>query len=301
MLYDMSYYKIGNTPLKELGPVNGNRIFVKLERENNLGSIKARTAYWMIRELPEIAGNKTIIESTSGNLGFALGYFCKEIGRKFMCLVDPSIAEAKLRKLEDHGIAYEMVSAREGLDLRSSRMQRAEELMNTGKYYWVNQYDNLSGIKAHRVTTGPEIWEQTGHKVKYVVCTMGSGGTVCGISQFMKEQSAEIKICGIEPYGSTIFGEIDGIYSNVGAGLVGKPGNLLRSGAEIDLHDTVKDDISVFYAEKLFQDYGLPVGVTSGMAYAGVLRIAEQVHGETIVFIAPDGRESYGEYLGKSS
>lgn len=296
---DMAFYKIGNTPLIEIESINGNRIYVKMERENNLGSIKARTAYWMIKELPEDANGKIIIESTSGNLGIALGYFCKETNREFMCLIDSSIAEAKLQKLGAYGIHYEMVSSYNGFDLRSSRICRAQELMDTGKYYWINQYDNLSGVKAHRVTTGPEIWEQTGHKVTSVVCAMGSGGTICGISQFMKHQSEKIKICGVEPYGSTIFGEIDAPYINVGAGLVGKPGNLLRGGAEIDIHYTIRDDISVFYAEKIYKDYGLRVGVTSGMAYAGALQIAEQVQNETIVFIAPDGRESYGEYLGR--
>lgn len=99
MLKDMHEYGIGNTPLRELEPINGNRIFVKLESENALGSIKARTSYGIMKELPKEAQNKTIIESTSGNLGFALGFFCKETGYDFMCLIDASIASAKLEKL----------------------------------------------------------------------------------------------------------------------------------------------------------------------------------------------------------
>ena len=297
-MYDMGFYKIGNTSLIELDMIHGNRVFVKLERENFLGSIKARTAYWMIRDLPEQALGKIITESTSGNLGFALGYFCREIGCEFLCLIDSSIAKHKLRKLKDDGINYRMVDSIDGLDLRSSRIRTAQDLMKSGKHYWVNQYDNMSAVKAHRITTGPEIWEQTDKKVTTVVCPMGSCGTICGISQFMKKQSQNIVICGVEPYGSTIFGDIDGPYINVGAGLVGKPGNLIRSGACIDVHYTVKDNLSIYYAEELYKNYGLSVGVTSGMAYAGVVEYAKSTSNENIVFIAPDGRESYGEYFG---
>ena len=88
MLLDMSAYGIGNTPLVELDSVHGNRMLVKLEKKNFLGSIKARSGYWMIRELPAEAVGKTIVESSSGNLGLALGYFCQIEKRDFLCLVD---------------------------------------------------------------------------------------------------------------------------------------------------------------------------------------------------------------------
>ena len=296
-MLEMSDYSIGNTTLKELESVNGNRIFIKLERENFLGSIKARTGYWIIKNLPREAENKTIIESTSGNLGFALGFFCKETGRKFLCLVDPSIAANKLKKLEDNGIEYEIVAAKRRLDFRSSRIKRAEELMATGKYYWVNQYNNPFGIMAHQRTTAPEIWEQTDHKVTHIICPMGSCGTICGISLFMKKNSKRIKICGVEPYGSTIFGEVDAPYINVGVGLVGKPGNLTSSHAIVDIADTIDDAVSIQYTQELYHKYRLAVGVTSGMAYAEALRIASTEQDAVIVFIAPDGRESYDEYL----
>lgn len=293
----MSDYGIGNTTLMELEPVNENRIFIKLERENFLGSIKARTGYWIIDNLPSDADNKVIIESTSGNLGLALGFFCRETNRKFLCLVDSSIAIKKLNSLEANGIEYEMVTAKAGLDLRSSRIKRAEELMATGDYYWVNQYDNPFGVMAHQCTTAPEIWEQTNHQVTHVVCSMGSCGTICGISRFLKEKSQDIKICGVEPLGSTIFGTIDAPYINIGVGLTGKPGNLISSHAIVDMSDTVDDATSIRYTQELYHKYHLAVGVTSGMAYAEALRIASATRNANIVFIAPDGRESYDEYL----
>ena len=297
MLKRMQDYGIGDTSLKELKAINRNRIFVKLEKENALGSIKARTAYGIMKELPREAQNKIIVESTSGNLGLALGFFCRETGHPFLCLIDSSIASAKLEKLRAHGIEYEMVAQRDGMDLRSSRICRAQELIDSGKYHWVNQYDNPASINIHYRTTGPEIWDQLEETLTDIVCCMGSCGTICGISKFVKEKDRRIQVCGVEPYGSTIFGEIDAPYINVGAGLVGKPGNLIHSRAEVDAHMTIPDEKSIEYAERLYREYGLTVGVTSGMCYAAVDRYAQDITGHTIVFIAPDGRESYGEYF----
>lgn len=295
---EMSAYHIGNTPMVQIDSLNGNRIFIKLEQENFLGSIKARTGYYIISNLPKAAEGRTIVESTSGNLGLALSFFCKETGRDFLCLIDSTIASAKLKRLEEQGVRYEMVVGRSGMDLRSCRIERARELMESNHYYWVNQYDNASGIAAHEQTTAPEIWEQTGHSLTAAVCAVGSGGTICGVSKFLKSKNSRITICGVEPLGSTVFGSIKGNYINVGAGLAGKPGNLIRSGAEVDIAYSIPDSESIECANLLYKRYGLAVGVTSGMAFAGVRRLAESTQNGTIVFIAPDGRKSYDTYLG---
>lgn len=293
----MLEYKVGSTPLVELPSIHDNRVFAKIEKDNFLGSIKARTAYAIVKNLPEEAKGKTLIESTSGNLGLALGYFSKEIGYDFLCLVDATIASAKLEKLKLQGIRYELVEKRTDMDYRNSRIQRANELMSTNEYYWVNQYDNPAGIDIHYMTTGPEIFEQTCGTITDIVCPMGSCGTICGLSKFMKEKDSSIRVVGTEPYGSTIFGSFEGSYINVGAGLVGKPGNLIHSHAKIDVHMTIKDEESIRSADELFHKFGLAVGVTSGMCYTAIKHLAETVTGHTFVFIASDGRESYTEYL----
>lgn len=297
MLRDMSAYGIGNTPLIELNAVHGNRIFVKLEKMNFLGSIKARSGYWMIRDLPAEAEGKAIVESTSGNLGLALGYFCQAENREFLCLVDQAMEKGKLKKLEEHCIAYEVVCGSGETDFRRARIQRAQELMDGGSYYWVNQYDNLAGVAAHRLTTGPEIWEQTQGEITCCVCPVGSGGTICGISQFLKSKSEKIRICGVEPLGSTIFGTVCKPYLNAGAGLAWPPPNLKRSGAKVDESFAIDDRESIRRAWELHENYGLFVGITSGMAYAAALRLAEKMEGKTIVLIAPDGGETYREGL----
>lgn len=297
MLKNMYEYGIGNTPMIELEAAYGNRIFLKMEKYNFLESIKARTGFWIVHDLPKVAQGRTIVESTSGNLGFALGFFCRETGRDFLCLVDSSIAKGKLERLRKSGIAYEMVEKEEEYDMRNSRIRYAKRLNASGEYYWVNQYDNASGIKAHVMTTGPEIWEQTHGKVTHCVCAMGSGGTVCGISRYLKSVSPSVRICGVEPYGSTIFAEKEDAYINVGAGLTGKPGNILNSPNALDMHYVIKDEESIYYAKELMKQHQFCVGVTSGMAYAAALRIAKTVRESVIVVVAPDGGEPYGEYL----
>lgn len=289
-------YHIGHTPLVELPCIHGNRIFLKLEKENFLGSIKARSAYWIIRDLPD-AADRIIIESTSGNLGFALGFFCKEAGLEFVALMDTTAPRAKLERFEKAGICYRLVEAEEGFDYRTSRIRLAQRMMDSDNYYWVNQYDNPSNIKAHELTTGPEIWEQTKGSVTHIICPMGSCGTICGLGRYFKRRAPSVQICGVEPFGSTIYGDHSGDYYNVGAGLAGKPGNLLRNPGTVDCALSVSDSDSIGYAQYLIKECGLGVGVTSGMAYCQAAALAQQLKGAVIVVIAPDGSEAYSEYL----
>lgn len=293
----MEEYGIGNTPMKELPPVcdNGSRILLKLERENALGSIKARTAYWMIHDLPASAG-KNMVESTSGNLGYALAFFCREAGLTFTALIDPSIAPAKLERLKAAKVRFQMVEAEAGFDYRSSRIRLAQKMMDSGAYYWVNQYDNEVCVRAHERTTAPEIWKQTHGAVTHIVCPMGSCGTICGIGRYFKAKEPSVQIVGVEPYGSTIFGSFDGPYLNAGAGLVGKPGNLIHNPNVVDQSFAIPDDVSISCARTLLR-YGLKVGITAGMACAQAVRLARTVEHAVIVVIAPDGMESYGQYF----
>lgn len=297
MLKEFYEYGIGNTPITELPRVNGNRIILKLEKNNFLKSIKARTAYWIIRKLSADAEGKTIVESSSGNLGYALGYFCKESGRQFVCLIDRSIAERKRERLEEAGITYIYVEQEKGYDLRSSRIRQAERMMESGKYYWVNQYDNPIGIMAHEMTTGPEIWEQTKGEITHCICPMGSGGTIIGVGKYLKKMSGKVKIVGVEPFGSTIYGTVDSTYINAGTGLCGKPGNIIRNSQIVDDSYTITDKESIHFARELQIQFGLNVGISSGMAYASALQIAAIETDATILVVAPDGGEAYEEYL----
>lgn len=293
----MNEYGIGNTPLIELESVHDNRIFVKLEAANYLGSIKARSAYFMMRDLSTGADNKIIVESTSGNLGYSLGFFSKVMGREFIALIDPSISANKLRRLEEAGIRCQIITAENGLDYRSARILTARRMAESGEYHWLNQYDNPSNIRAHYLTTAPEIWEQTAGTVTYVVCAMGSCGTICGVGEYFHERNPNITVVGVEPYGSTICGTVKAEYLNVGAGLAEKPGNYLRCPGAVDQAYTVKDADSIEAMKILNEKYHINVGVTSGMAYFQAMRLSRVLRNQCIVVISPDGRESYSQYL----
>jgi cysteine synthase len=296
MLKPMSDYGIGKTPLLELPQIGSNRIFLKMESKNFLGSVKARSAYGLVRGL-SVPIDCIIIESTSGNLGLALNFFCREETRPFLCLLDETVIEAKYRYLESQGVTCEVVPTKAGMDGRTSRMKRAEELTSGGKYYWINQYDNEDGVIIHRETTAPEILEQTGGTVTCVVCAVGSGGTVCGVGEYFNSIGLNITIICVEPYGSTIFHTTDKPYITAGAGLRGRPGNIVRHSKVIGKAMAIHDSISIEKCKMLNVLCKADVGITTGMAYAAAEQYCLQAENETVVVIAADGMEFYNDYL----
>ena len=215
----------------------------------------------------------------------------------FMALIDPSIASSKQKRLDDENIHYQKVDAFPGMDYRSSRIMLAEKMTQSGEYFWINQYHNKAGVQAHECTTAPEIYEQTKHRVTHIVCAMGSCGTICGLGRFFHKHKTDVKIIGTEPFGSTIYGKVDCNYINVGAGLVGKPGNLIENPDTVDEAFAVHDEDSVRSAQMLWNLHHFNAGVTTGMSYYIAQRIASRISEGCIVVISPDGRESYSEYL----
>jgi len=280
----------------KLAPINSNRIFLKLESKNFLGSVKARTAYGLVKGL-QVPHERIIIESTSGNLGLALNFFCRKEERPFLCLLDETVIAAKREYLKEQGVDYEIVSTRNGMDGRSSRMKRAEELTKQGTHFWVNQCDNEDGVLVHQQTTGPEIIEQTNGEVTCVFCAVGSGGTISGIGECFKSLRINTILFGVEPYGSTIFSVEDAPYLTAGAGLRGQPGNIKRHIGIVDKAMSIHDDISIRKCNELYALYNADVGITTGMAYAAAEKYCYTTTGETVVIIAADGREMYLDHL----
>jgi cysteine synthase A len=296
MLKPMETYGIGQTPLLELPSVNSNHIFLKMESRNFLGSVKARTAYALVKGL-KVPKDRVIVESTSGNLGLALDYFCKEEGHPFLCLLDETVVPAKRDYLKKRGVQCEVVRTEVGLDGRTSRMKRAETLTSAGTHFWVNQYDNEDGVLVHQETTGPEILKQTLGTVTYVFSAVGSGGTISGIGEYFKASGLTVKIIGVEPYGSTIFHTADAPYITAGAGLRGKPGNIARHSEVVDDAVSICDEASKIKFRELNTLHNLDVGLTTGMAYAAAEQFCQKMSGETVVVIAADGMEFYHDYL----
>jgi len=292
-MYD---YGIGNTPLSELPSINGNKLYIKQESRNFLGSIKARTGYALVNGL-KVPRDCTIIETSSGNLGIALDYFCKEDGRPFFCLLDETIVPIKLNYLLSLSINCEIVPTEPGSDARTSRMKRADALVSSGTHFWVNQCDNEDGVTIHKETTAREIYDQTSGSVTSIFCSVGSGGTVCGVGEFFKQKGFDVKIIGVEPYGSTIFHNVESTYISSGAGLKGKPGNLNRHADVIHKTYTIYDYDSLIMYRKLNNELKLDAGLSAGMIYAAAEQYCMTTRNEIVVLIAADGAGYYSDLL----
>jgi len=278
-------------------------LFVKLEKHNPLGSIKDRTAYFIIRDLIDTGrlypGIK-LVESSSGNLGLALDYFAKKIGVEFVCLIDPTLPIEKKHQLESHGVSLKIVDLGSSKTYRDARILMADMLDAQPEWIWTRQYDNPANVLSHYKTTGPEIWRQTNNKVDVVVCSVGTGGTICGIGSYLKEQYPDVKIIAVEPLGSTIFGGVPGCYLSVGSGM-STPSQLIKKyGSVIDCWTQVSDIDALFACQQFMNLEKISLGVTAGSALVVAKSIAQKHPDQIVVSVAPDGGENYSTIFQKA-
>jgi len=279
---------------------SGN-LYLKLEKYNPTGSVKDRAAYYIFLDLIETGKLKpgtVLVESSSGNLGLAIAYFAREVGIRFVCLVDPTVPREKLKQLENAGVEIHVVSLGNSPDYRTARIQLARELNQQPGWIWTNKYDNPANFKAHYETTGPEIWAQTGGQVDYIVCSVGTGGTICGVAHYLKQQNSAVRVIAVEPEGSTIFGGEPGTYLSVGAGMRGPSGIIRKYGQIIDYYCKVNDRDALQECVKILRTEGLSVGVTTGSVLVVASSLAARHPGKNVVAIAPDGGENYTDLFG---
>jgi len=276
----------------------GCQLMVKLEGQNRFGSIKARTAYALLGDLARrgrlIPGTR-LVESSSGNLGLALAGLSRELGCRFSCLVDPPpvIPQSKLNQLKAQGVDC-FVPPRDGFpDHRAARIAHARLLGQRPDTVWLNQYDNPANAEAHRRWTGPELVEQLGRPPDYLVCSVGTGGTLCGIASHLDALGAATRIVGVEPEGSTIFGGQAASYLSVGAGMSHPSGILRRYWTLLDLYIKVSDARMIEAARRFRALEGEAVGITTGGCLVAAESIALADPGALVAVIAPDGAASY--------
>lgn len=303
-LKSMYDYNIGNTPMVTLDDSEFRGCAcLKMECYNLNKSIKDRAAYYMIKSLEEqgdLNSEVHIVESTSGNLGLSLGFFANELGIGFPCLVDPTIMAEKRKRLSTAGIQVVDVEKKEtDNDYRCARIRVANEMDKLENYIWMNQYGNLANVEAHYRTTGPEIWNKTRGEVDFVVCAMGSGGTISGIAKYMKENHPDVQIIGVEPYGSTIFGTVNDTYLSVGAGLNGKSSILEMYGSLIDQAYVVTDKEAIYECNYLMEKLGVSIGITTGMSVHVVRRLKDKYKGKKFVIVSSDNADNYVDLLKK--
>lgn len=282
---------IGNTPLIELTTLNGGkpgvRIFGKLEGANPGGSVKDRPAYYMIKnaeESGELTPGKTILEATSGNTGIAVAMIGAAKGYGVKLCMPECVSLERQHILEALGAEVVLTPAREHTD---GAIRKAHELLESEPeaYYMPNQFENQSNVLAHYETTGPEVYAQTDGQIDAFVAGMGTGGTLMGVRRFFSERKPEVRIVGVEPpEGHAIQG-----LKNMTESIV--PG--IYDESLLDEKVTIDDGEAFETTRLLAAKEGVFVGMSSGAAVAGALRIAKEMTEGTIVVILPDRGDRY--------
>lgn len=282
---------IGNTPLIELNKLNGKkpkvRIFGKYEGGNPGGSIKDRTAYYMIKKAEEsgrLTKGKIILEPTSGNTGIALAMIGAAKGYRVKLCMPECVSTERQLILQALNAEVVLTPAKESTD---GAIRKAHQLLNDDldSYFMPNQFANKSNILAHYETTGPEILSQTNGEIDAFVAGMGTTGTLMGASMFFKEKKPDVKIVGVEPpQGHTIQG-----LKNMTESIVPP----IYDPKMLDEKLTIGDDQAFETTRALAACEGIFVGMSSGAAVAGALKIAEKMKSGTIVVILPDRGDRY--------
>ncbi len=274
---------IGNTPLVKLqrmGPNNGSEVWLKLEGNNPAGSVKDRAALSMIVEAEkrgEIKPGDVLIEATSGNTGIALAMIAALKGYRMKLLMPDNMSQERRAAMRAYGAELILVTKEQGME---GARDLALEMANRGEGKLLDQFNNPDNPYAHYTTTGPEIWQQTGGRITHFVSSMGTTGTITGVSRFMREQSKPVTIVGLQPEeGSSI------------PGIRRWPAEYLPGIFNASLVDEVLD-IHQRDAENTMRELavreGIFCGVSSGGAVAGALRVAKANPGAVVVAIICD-------------
>ncbi len=287
---------VGNTPLVRLNRIaKGSKaeMVAKLEFFNPCGSCKDRVGLSMIAEAERrglIDGETAIVEPTSGNTGISLAFVCAVKGYRLILTMPENMSLERRKLLNLLGAELVLTPEEEGIP---GAVRKAEELAEKG-YYMPNQFKNSANPKIHRLTTAEEIWRDTDGKVDIIVSGVGTGGTITGVADFIKERKPEFKAIAVEPAGSPVLsGGKPGTHKiqGIGAGFI--PGTL-KMGL-IDEVLRVKDEDAGRMMLRLAREEGIPAGISSGAALYGALQIAnrKENRGKLIVTIFPDTAERY--------
>jgi len=280
---------IGNTPLVKINRLNPNKkveLYAKLEFFNPGSSVKDRTALSMIEgaeKRKELTKNKIILEATSGNTGIGLALVCAVKGYKLLLTMPESVSIERRKILKALGAEILLTSAKDGTD---GAIEKAYEMARKNKKYWLaDQFNNPDNWKAHYYGTAEEIWQDTNGKITHFVGSMGTTGTLMGVSKRFKKYNPKIKIIGVEPF---LGHKIQGLKNMKEAY---KPG--IYDKTRLDKKINVKDEDAYEMAREIAKKEGIFVGMSSGAAMFGVLKIIKSLKGGLIVVLFPDSGERY--------
>ena len=279
---------VGDTPLvrlQRLNPNPSNTILAKLEGNNPAGSVKDRAALNMITEAEqrgEINPGDTLIEATSGNTGIALAMIAAIKGYKMVLVMQENLSQERRDAMTAYGAELILVSEEQGMEgARDLANQMSEDKKGTQ----LNQFSNQDNPKAHLKTTAKEIWRDTNGEITHFVSSMGTTGTIMGVSKYLKKKNPKIQIVGIQPDGDS---HIPGIRR--------WPEGYLPSIFEASRVDTIMD-VSQKIAEQTTRDLatqeGIFAGISSGGAVACAIKLSKKINNAVIVTVICDRGDRY--------
>ena len=304
---------IGNTPLIRLrraSEATGCTILGKAEFMNPGGSVKDRAGLAIVMDAEErgtLKAGGTIIEGTAGNTGIGLTLVGNARGYRSVIVMPETQSKEKIDFLRMIGADLRLVPAKpfrdEGNYVHVSRRLAEQIAAETGNAIWANQFDNLANREGHRMTTGPEIWDQTGGRIDAFTCACGTGGTLAGVSLALKERNPDIQIVLADPLGSGLYGwvkngdlSIQGSSITEGIGQSRVPENL--NGVQIDDAERIEDAEALEEIYDVLIHEGLSVGTSAGINIAAAIRVAKRLGpGHTVVTILCDGGARYASKL----
>lgn len=304
-IYQNNPLSIGNTPLVRLNRVVGPKatVLAKIEGRNPSYSVKCRIGAAMVADAESrslLRPGVGIVEPTSGNTGIALAYVAAAKGYELTLTMPETMSLERRRVVAMLGAKLVLTPGAEGMP---GAIRKAEELVaaNPGAYFMPQQFKNPANPAIHEATTGPEIWNDTDGQVDAIVAGVGTGGTITGISRYLKQvRGKNIVSVAVEPEASPVISQylagkplqpgphkIQGI----GAGFIP---DTLDVGL-LDRVETVGNDEAIEFARRLAREEGILAGISSGAAAAAAARLAElpEFEGKTIVVILPDAGERY--------
>ena len=302
---------IGNTPLIKLNRITDEvdaLVLAKVEYFNPGSSVKDRMALKMVEDAEKDGRLKpggTIVEGTSGNTGMGLALAAIEKGYKLICVSTDKQSKEKFDILRAVGadviVCPTNVEPEDPRSYYSTSKRISEETENS---WYVNQYDNPSNTEAHYLSTGPEIWDQTDGKITHFVVGVGTGGTISGVARYLKEKNPDIKIWGIDTYGSVfkkfhetgIFDKKE-IYPYITEG-IGE--DIIPLNVNFDLIDSfekVTDENAAIYTRRLAKEEGIFAGNSCGAAISGVVQLKKHFKKDDVVVVLL--HDSGSRYVGK--
>ncbi len=279
---------VGNTPLVEIESIirkAGVKVYGKLEGHNPGGSVKDRAAYGMIKgalDSGKLKAGVRLVEATSGNTGIALAMIARKFGIDITLIMPESATAERVQTMRAFGAEVLLTPAEKTIEY--SR-QLAEEMAESPGYHMLNQFANPDNWGMHYRTTGPEIWRDTGGKITHFVSSMGTTGTIMGVSRYLKEQNPEVQIVGVQP---TDGSRIPGIrrWSPEFLPKIFEP-------ERVDRVIDVSQDEARQMMKRLAREEGVFSGMSSGGAATATSRLVDELDGGVVVFIVCDRGDRY--------